>query len=62
MLLREESACQSQTCCPIGNDHSVTIARVVRSRTKHVLIACDSAKDIAVTLCASHDDGSSPLS
>jgi len=28
-----------------------TIARVMRSRTKHVLIICNGLKDIAITLC-----------
>jgi len=32
MLLREELACQSQTCYPLGNDCS-TMAHIVRSKT-----------------------------
>ena len=59
MLLHEELVCRSQTCYPIGNDNSVTIAHVVRSRTKRVLITCNGLKDVAVALCGptSHANG-----
>jgi len=59
MLLDEASACQLQTCHSIGNDYLVTIARVVRSRIKHILASCNSLKDTAIASCrpASCDDG-----
>jgi len=60
VLLHEELTCPLWTCCLLGNDDSVTTARVARSRTKFVLIACNNLKDTSVMWCrpASWDDGS----
>jgi len=63
MLLCKELTCQLWTCYPLGNDYLTTTARVVWSRTKHVLIACNDPNDTTVTWhlrwsCIIRDDAS----